>query len=115
MKWLLDEMLPAAACEHLVVRGHDALSVRGAGLGGAEDDRVFDWAVHEQRIIVTENSADYAVLLEHRVARGAQCVPVVFVHKRDFPRRGSLATTLARPLDEWARANPDPYVGPHWL
>jgi hypothetical protein len=115
MKWLLDEMLPTTTCEQLAARGHDALSVGAAGLAGAEDERVFDKAVREQRVIVTENFADYAVLLEHRVARGAPCVPVVFVHKRDFPRRGSLATMLARRLDEWARANPDPYVGPHWV
>ena len=114
MKWLLDEMLPAASCRQLVARGHDAVSVHDLGLAGAEDERVFDRAVREGRVLVTENFADYSLLLEQRMARGENCVPVVFVRKATFGRRGALATQLARRLDAWAKAHPDPYVGPHW-
>jgi predicted nuclease of predicted toxin-antitoxin system len=69
MKWLLDEMLPPATSKHLITRGHDAVSVQEVELSGAEDERVFDFAVREQRIVVTENFADYALLLEHRIHR----------------------------------------------
>jgi hypothetical protein len=114
MKWLLDEMFPAAACKHLVKRGHNALSVHDVGLTGAEDARVFDCAVRESRVIVTENFADYAMLLEQRMGRGEDCVPVVFVHKSDLPHRGALAMHLAFRLDAWARSHPEPFIGPHW-
>jgi predicted nuclease of predicted toxin-antitoxin system len=114
MKWLLDEMLPAATCRQLIRRGHDAVSVYDRDLGGAEDARVFHVAVSEQRIMVTENFADYAVLLEQCISRGAPCVPVVFVRKTGSSARGALAARLAKRLDDWAKAHPDPYVGPHW-
>ncbi|MBN1610788.1 MAG: DUF5615 family PIN-like protein [Polyangiaceae bacterium] len=114
MKWLLDEMLPPATCRALVEMGHDALSVCDAGLSGHEDDEVFDYAVCAKRILVTENFADYAMLLEQRTHRDEPCVPVVFVRKANLIRRGALATRLAKRLDDWARRHPDPYVGAHW-
>jgi hypothetical protein len=115
MKWMLDEMLPAATCKHLGRRGHDAVSVYDVGLSGAEDAHVFGYAVREERVIVTENFADYSALLEQRTSRGERCVPVVFVRKRDFPQRGALAGHLAVRLDAWARKHPEPYIGPHWV
>ena len=115
MKWLIDEMLPAATCARLAALGHDAVSVHDVGLGGADDERVFERAVREGRVVVTENFADYALLLEQRLARAEPTVPVVFVHKASLPRRGALAARLAKRLGAWARANPDPYLGPHSL
>lgn len=115
MKFLLDEMLPPTTCGVLRELGHNATSVRDAGLTGVRDDAVFDRAVHEGRVIVTENFADYSILADQRLARGAPCVPVVFVRKADLPRAGALPARLGRRLDAWARANPEPYIGPHWL
>jgi predicted nuclease of predicted toxin-antitoxin system len=114
MRWLLDEMLPRTACVQLVAWGHDAVSVYDAHLGGAEDALVFEFAVRSTRIIVTENFADYALLLEQRLSRGETCVPVVFVRKADFPRRSSVATRLAKHLHTWSEAHPEPYLGLHW-
>lgn len=114
MRWLLDEMLPPAACRELAKLGHDAVSVRDVGLAGLEDDCVFDFAVRERRIVVTENFADYAALIEQRTARDESCVPVVFLRKSSIARRGALAAGLARRLDGWARAHSHPYVGAHW-
>lgn len=114
MKWLLDEMLPPATCKLLAGKGHDATSVSEAGLAGADDGRVFELAVREGRILVTENFADYALLLEQRLARNEACVPIVFIRKADLPRRASLASHLARSLLTWAKTHEDPYIGPHW-
>jgi predicted nuclease of predicted toxin-antitoxin system len=114
MKFLLDEMLPPAACGELAALGHDAAPVHDRALAGAEDSRVFERAVREDRVIVTENFADYALLLEQRLADAEPCVPVVFVRKSDLSRRGGLPRRLAERLDGWARSNPEPYVGAHW-
>jgi predicted nuclease of predicted toxin-antitoxin system len=111
---LIDEMLPAATADRLRSLGHDAVGVRDVDLGGAEDERVLAFAVAEQRIVVTENFADFARLVEIRQANEQQCVPVVFVRKRDLPTRGALAVHLARRLDRWATRTPDPYPGLHW-
>jgi predicted nuclease of predicted toxin-antitoxin system len=115
VKWLLDEMLPYATADALNECGHDATSVVRAGRSGAADSAVFDYAVAEERVIVTENFADFTAILEQRLSRDQNCVPVVFVRKDRLARRGALAAHLARTLDAWAASNPDPYIGPHWV
>ena len=115
MRWLLDEMLPPGAAEELNGRGHDATTVADLGLAGQPDPVIFDRAASEGRVVVTENIADFAVLLEQRLRNDQPVVPVVFVRKTDLPRRGALPHHLAGRLDRWAEANPDPYLGPHWL
>lgn len=114
MKWLLDAMLPPAVADELARLGHDAASVLRMEMGAADDAKVFERAVTDSRLIVTENFADFAALLADRQNRGERSVPVVFVRRDNFPRRGALAVHLARRLDEWARANPEPFVGLYW-
>lgn len=106
-------MLPPAAAE-LERLGHDAVSVLRIDMGFAEDSDVFERAVTDGRVMVTENFADFATLLAGRQNRNEPSVPVVFVRRDNFPRRGALAGHLARKLHEWAVANPDPYVGLYW-
>src|SRR2546430_1287177 len=89
----LSGRLEAAAAE-LNRRGQDASHVNDLGLAGQPDPMVFDAAVAQARIVVTENVADYATLLNQRLRNDEPCVPVVFVAKRDFPRRGALAAHL---------------------
>jgi predicted nuclease of predicted toxin-antitoxin system len=114
VKWLVDAMLPSETDE-LNRRGHDAASVSGLGLAGQPDPVIYETAVAEGRIVVTENIADFAVLLDHRLRSHEPAVPIIFVRKGDLPRRGALPHHLAQRLDRWAEAKPDPYLGPHWL
>jgi hypothetical protein len=114
VRWLFDEMLPRATAEQLNRHGHDAVSVYDLDLAGADDAEVFSRAIVEDRVLVTENFADYSLLLRDRLGADEQCVPVVFVRKPDFPQAGALAVHLADHLNTWAAANPNPYVGPHW-
>lgn len=114
MKWLLDEMLPKGAADELELLGHDAISVLDVELAGAEDSAVFDFAVSERRIMVTENFADFAALVEQRRRADEPSVPVVFVRKAAFPSRGALRAHLAKHLHRWAEEHPEPYEGVHW-
>ena len=114
MRWLVDEMLPHAVAEVLRGKGHDAVAVFELGRQGAPDEDVFDLAVQEQRVVVTENFADFAALVEQRQANDEPCVPVVFVRKSSFPSGGALPAHLADHLDTWAQDNPDPFRGLHW-
>ena len=94
MRWLLDEMLPPTVAQRLNELRHDAVSVLDVDLAGSTDDEVFELAVVQDRLIVTENFADFVRLLEGRQNSDAPCVPVVFIRKSNFPRGGGLATIL---------------------
>jgi predicted nuclease of predicted toxin-antitoxin system len=115
VRWLIDEMLPPETAGELCGRGHDATSVAALGLAGQPDPVVFDRAVAETRVVVTENVADFAALLDLALRHDEPATPVIFVRKGDLPRRGALPHHLAERLHTWAQANPDPYLGPHWL
>ena len=107
-------MLPPAGADELDRLGHDAVSVLRIEMGAADDAKVFEHAVAEGRVIVTENFADFAALLTERQNRGEPSTPIVFVRRDNLSRRGALAGHLARKLDEWAQANPEPFVGLYW-
>ncbi len=106
MKWLIDEMFPHAVAEELRDKGHDAVGVFELEMQGAPDEGVFDLAVNQERVVVTENFADFAALVEQRQTDGDLCTPVVFVRKSSFPAGGALPAHLAEQLDKWAQDNP---------
>jgi len=99
-------MFPAATAAILrETYGHDAVPVTEVGLTAAEDSDVAAVARAQGRAVVTENVADYAAERE---------VVLVFALKRNLPAGGGQAAALAKALDRWARAYPEPYHGPHW-
>ena len=85
MKIKVDENIGKSAIELLHRYGHDVMTVRDQGLGGASDDRVFQACVAERRALVTldhdfghalrfppAQSAGIVILeLGHRTTRGA--------------------------------------------
>ncbi len=105
MKFLVDGMLPPAVADLLNASGHDAVTPADLGAHSLPDDVLVRLATAEARVIVTENASDFA--------RVATC-PVLFVRKSWWPT-GALAEGLARSLDRWATAHPDPGPWPHWL
>ena len=78
-------MLPPSTAAEMATLGHEALSVAEAGLAGSDDDALYETAVEQECVIVTENFADFATITNDRLATGAPCVPVVFVQKRQHP------------------------------
>ncbi len=107
-------MLPPSTAAELTALGHDALSVAESGLAGSDDDTLYETAVEQERVIVTENFADFARIEKDRLAAGAPCVPVVFVQKRRHPRGSALGPALAHHLHKWSVTKPNPYPGVHW-
>lgn len=103
MRFLLDEMLPAAACLGPIDLGHDAVHVCDRGLVGRPDALIAERARAEERVLVTENVKDFADepnLVLAFVLKSRLSVP--------------MAVSLARVLHAWAEKNPTPYPGPHW-
>jgi hypothetical protein len=114
VKWLIDEMLPSAIADALNDKGHDSVSVSSLGIRGAPDSEVLQIAVTELRVLVTENFADLAALIETRQQRGQPCTPVAFLRKSTFASGLVLRTQAAKRLHQWSIDNPDPYIGLHW-
>jgi hypothetical protein len=104
--FLIDEMFPAAVA--LLLRetySYDAVHVTEIGLRAADDAQVAAAARAQGRAVVTENVADFAAERD---------VVLVFVLKKNLPAGGGQAAALAKSLDHWAQAHPEPYLGPHW-
>lgn len=115
MRFLIDEMFPASTVDELQRLGHEAKAVVASELAGASDARVFETALAEQQVVVTENARDFAPMQADRLRSGLDAVPVVFVLKRRLPRGSArMGAALAQRLDSWAAANPDPHRGQHW-
>jgi predicted nuclease of predicted toxin-antitoxin system len=55
VKFVIDENLPPALAALRVKQGHDCVHVAYAGLAGAADDAIRDFARTEHRVIVTRD------------------------------------------------------------
>ena len=107
-------MLPPATATELAALGHDAVAVAEIGLAGSTDAAVYQAAVEQQRVVATENFADFATIVGDRHAGDEPVTPVVLVRKDRHPRGPALGPALARHLHRWATDNPKPYPGVHW-
>jgi predicted nuclease of predicted toxin-antitoxin system len=102
--------------DRLCAAGHDAVGVHDLGLAGKDDATVLARAVREDRVLVTENAADFIPLLDQRAAAAEPLTPVLVVLKRNLPRSaGAMSNALARRLHKWSQTNDDPYRHVHWL
>jgi|SRR5581483_8395978 len=73
-------MLPPESALRLNEWGHDAISVLNRQASMLDPD-IFQLAVDEGRIVVTENFGDFSLLLIQRLSSGQPSVPVVLVHR----------------------------------
>ncbi|GAA4449086.1 hypothetical protein GCM10023189_07990 [Nibrella saemangeumensis] len=69
LRLLSDENISPVLLDYLLERGCDVVSVEQAGLTGASDVKVLEWAYQELRVILTQDS-DFGKL--------------AFVHKKPF-------------------------------
>jgi 3-hydroxyisobutyrate dehydrogenase-like beta-hydroxyacid dehydrogenase len=77
---------------------------RDLGVDTRPDREVAAAAAREDRALVTENVKDFVA--EHDIV-------LVCVLKSHLPQQG-MDGHLAAVLDQWAAANPQPYIGLRW-
>lgn len=105
MRFLIDAMFPPQVAERLHAAGHDAVTPTQLGADDLPDEVLIELAAAGDRVIVTENAADFAHV--------TTCV-VLFVRKSWWPVK-ALAPRLAEALERWGAAHPDPGTWPHWM
>lgn len=65
MRLLVDNALSPRLADGLRVAGHDVVHVRDIGLHSAADEEIFDFAVRDDRVVVSEDT-DFGTLLSFR-------------------------------------------------
>ena len=102
MNFKVDENLPAEVASVLCRAGHDALSVRDQGLGGARDLDLSQVCRAEQRILLTLDG-DFADIRSHPPA-GYPGFIVLRLRRQDTPH---VLEVMARLVKLLAEQSPD--------
>jgi predicted nuclease of predicted toxin-antitoxin system len=98
---LLDEHVNVGAYQQLLARGGDVAHVLDAGLAGAPDPEVLQWAIEEGRVVVTRNYRDFAPLVQNLAASGVPFPGVLFLATSI---RQNDVSAHVRAIDAWVTA-----------
>ena len=97
---LLDEMFSPAIADDLTSRGIDCRAVVADVLLRAQSDlEVFEAALLEGRILVTNNVPDFESLRRSREAAGGEAPGLIYTSDTTFPRAKAYTTHLAAALE----------------
>lgn len=104
MRLILDEMYPRGLAEALRAIDIDASTAVDLGLAGRSDAELFDHAVANQCVLLTENVADYARLCADHLTAGRHHAGLLIALSSRFSRRPSgapaLVAAIAAVIDE---------------
>jgi hypothetical protein len=114
---LLDEMFSAAIAVELAARGIDCRAVTADPvLRSLSDLEIFEMAVLETRVLVTNNVADFESLRRAREAAGGAVPGLIYTCDTSFPRTRAYVIRLATAREGAARARQTGrYGGVLWL
>jgi Domain of unknown function (DUF5615) len=97
---LLDEMFSPAIAEDLVFRGVDCRAVAADSTLRAHSDlEVFEAALREGRILVTNNVPDFESLRRAHEAAGNQVPGLIYTCDPAFPRTKAFVSAMAAALE----------------
>jgi hypothetical protein len=103
---LLDEMFSPAIAAGLTSRGVDCRAVAADALLRALSDlEIFDAALLENRVIVTNNVADFESLRRARDAAGGPIPGLIYTSDMVFPRTKAYVSRLAAALEVTAASH----------
>ena len=104
MRLILDEMYPRGLADALQAIDIDASTAADLGLAVRSDAELFEHAVAERCVLLTENVADYARLCADHLTAGRHHAGVLIALSSRFSRRPSgipaLVAAIAAVIDE---------------
>jgi hypothetical protein len=114
---LLDEMFSPAIADELLARGIDCRAVVADRLLRALSDlEIFEVALLEGRVIVTNNVPDFESLRRARDAVGGQVPGLIYTSDLTFPRTRAYVSRLVTALEAAATGHTSArYGGVRWL
>ena len=87
MKLLIDEMYPPALADGLRAAGIDTRTVGELGLAGSSDPEVFAAAISSDRVVLTENVADFTRIAAEHLNAGGRHPGLIIALSSRFSRR----------------------------
>jgi len=105
---LFDEHYAPEIGRQLRANGHDVDCVaERPDLRGQSDERLFALMPAERRAIVTEDWADFRILVGRAAAEGTDHYGVVFTSQAALPRGKNTIGLYVRVFDEFLRRHPE--------
>ena len=96
---LLDEMFSPRIADELALRGIDCRAVVADPVLRAQSDlEIFDFAVRDDRVLVTNNVTDFESLRRAREAAGGPVPGLVYTSDITFPRTRAYVSRLTAAL-----------------
>jgi predicted nuclease of predicted toxin-antitoxin system len=102
LKLLLDEMYSPRLAETLRAADIDASTIAELGLTGAADPEVLAAAIAEERVLLTENVADFSRISAEHLIAGRHHPGVLIALSSRFSRRAVGARPLVTAIQELA-------------
>ena len=96
---LLDEMFSARIADELALRGIDGRAVVADPVLRAQSDlEIFDSAVRDDRVLITNNVTDFESLRRAREAAGGPVPGLIYTSDITFPRTRAYVSRLTAAL-----------------
>jgi predicted nuclease of predicted toxin-antitoxin system len=113
---LLDEMFSARIADELALRGIDCRAVVADPVLRAQSDlEIFDSAVRDDRVLITNNVTDFESLRRAREAAGGPVPGLIYTSDITFPRTRAYVSRLTAALAAAADRETAACGGVLWL